>query len=343
MSQFRFSVGPWNVSDGTDVYGPATREPVEFEEKLRTFAKMGFEGIQFHDDDVVEDISSKTEEEILARAEEVKALIDEIGMEAEFVAPRLWFEREFKDGAYTAPIKEDWEHAMWRSYRSIDIANVLGAKFIVLWLAREGTLCMESKEPVEMINQLIESLNLMLDYDPDIRIAIEPKPNEPIDRSYVGSAGHALAIASRTNDPDRVGVLIEPAHSTMAGFEGTYDMALGLAFGKLYSVHLNDQNGVRYDQDKIFGAENLRSAFNQVKLLVDHNYGAEGQFIGLDAKAMRASGDEYMYQHLENSVEMVKMLEKKVKNWDQEYADKLAAEGNYEGLEMYTLRMLLEG
>lgn len=343
MSKFRFSVGPWNVADGTDVYGPPTRQALPFEEKLQRFADMGFEGIQFHDDDVVEDISSKTEEQILERAREVKALIDQLGLEAEFVAPRMWFEPQFKDGAYTAPVRKNWEHAMWRSYRTIDIANELGAGFIVLWLAREGTLCMESKPPVAMINQLIESIDLMLDYDPNIRIAIEPKPNEPVDRSYIGSAGHALALASRTKDPDRVGVLIEPAHSTMAGFEGTYDMALGLAFDKLFSVHLNDQNGIRYDQDKVFGAENIRSAFNQVKLLLDHDYGSQGQFIGLDAKAMRASGDEYGFDHLKNSVDMVKMLERKAAKWDQAYADKLVAAGDYEGLEMYTLKLLLEG
>lgn len=343
MSNFRFSVGPWNVADGTDVYGPATRQGIPLEEKLRRFGEMGFEGIQFHDDDVVENISDRSEEQILDRAREVKGLVEKAGMTTEFIAPRLWFEPQFKDGAYTAPVRKNWEHAMWRTYRTIDIANVMGAKFIVLWLAREGTLCMESKPPVAMINQLIESIDLMLDYDPDIRIAIEPKPNEPVDRSYIGSAGHALALASKTKDPDRVGVLIEPAHSTMAGFEGAYDMALGLAFDKLFSVHLNDQNGVRFDQDKIFGAENIRSAFNQVKLLVDNNYGSRGEFVGLDAKAMRASGDEFGYDHLKNSVDMVKMLERKAKLWDQNYADELVAAGNYEGLEMYTLKLLLGG
>ena len=55
---------------------------------------------------------------------------------------------------------------MWRSYRSIDIARALGCDKIVLWLAREGTLCAESKQPVDKIRQLIASIDAMLDYDP---------------------------------------------------------------------------------------------------------------------------------------------------------------------------------
>lgn len=341
MSRFRFSVGPWNVAEGVDVYGPATRRPLTMAEKIERFAELGFSAVQFHDDDAVPEISSKSEAQIVEEAQQLRGLLDSYGLAAEFVAPRLWFEPQFKDGAYTAPIAENWEHALWRSYRSIDIAKELGATFLVLWLAREGTLCLESKPPVAMINQLIASLDRMLEYDPEMRIAIEPKPNEPIDRSYAGTAGHALALASRTVDPDRVGLLVESAHSTMAGLEATHDMALGIAFGKLYSVHLNDQNSIRYDQDKIFGSENLRSSFNQIRLLSEHGYGSNGEYVGLDVKAMRSTSDEFGFKHLENSMRVVKRMEEKADRFDQSVVDALVAVGDYEGVEMYVLDLLL--
>ena len=53
MTKFKFSVGPWNVHSGADSYGPATRDEIAFEEKIRTFAELGFSAIQFHDDDAV--------------------------------------------------------------------------------------------------------------------------------------------------------------------------------------------------------------------------------------------------------------------------------------------------
>ena len=41
MTKFKFSVGPWNVHSGADSYGPATRDEIAFEEKIRTFAELG--------------------------------------------------------------------------------------------------------------------------------------------------------------------------------------------------------------------------------------------------------------------------------------------------------------
>ena len=52
---------------------------------------------------------------------------------------------------------------------------------------------------------LIEAINKMLEYDPKIRVCIEPKPNEPIDRSICGTMGHVMAISAATIDPSRVG------------------------------------------------------------------------------------------------------------------------------------------
>ena len=205
MSKFKFSVGPWNVHSGADSYGPATRKEIDFDEKLAKFAEMGFSAIQFHDDDAVPNINDYTEEEIKEKARELKKKLDKYGLAAEFVAPRLWMDGHTVDGGFMSTSEEDREYAMWRAYRSIDIANELGTDMIVLWLAREGTLCAESKSPVWATKMLIEAINKMLEYDPKIRVCIEPKPNEPIDRSICGTMGHVMAISAATIDPSRVG------------------------------------------------------------------------------------------------------------------------------------------
>lgn len=88
-----------------------------------------------------------SEKAIIDYARDVKAELDKYGLAAEFVAPRLWMDPHTTDGGFTSNSREDYEFAMWRAKRSIDIANALGAKNIVLWLAREGTLCAESKDP----------------------------------------------------------------------------------------------------------------------------------------------------------------------------------------------------
>jgi xylose isomerase len=110
--------------------------------------------------------------------------------------------------------------------------------------------------------------------------------------------------------------------------------------GKLGSVHFNDQNGVRYDQDKSFGAENLRSAFNQVKVLCDNNYGANGEFVGLDVKCMRTQRPGDDYQHIINSMRLVEIMEEKVDRFDNAFLQQCIDEKNYEKLELYVLELL---
>jgi xylose isomerase len=341
MSRFKFSVGPWNVHEGADAFGPAVRNSIPLEEKIKKFAEIGISAVQFHDDDAVPDINNLTVEQIKAEARKVKALLDKYGLAAEFVAPRLWMDPHTTDGGYTSNSSEDYEFAMWRSFRSIDIARELGCNNIVLWLAREGTLCAESKNPVEKTRKLIESINAMLEYDKNIRVLIEPKPNEPIDRSFCPTVGHVMAISATTIDPGRVGAVVESAHAVLAGLDPALEMAFALAFGKLGSVHLNDQNGARYDQDKSFGAENIRSAFNQIKVLCDNNYGSHGEYVGLDVKVMRTQKADDCYRHIINSIKMVERLEAKVEKYDNEYAAKLISERNYEALEGYVLELLM--
>ena len=341
MSRFKFSVGPWNVHEGADSYGPATRKPIEFEEKIKRFAEMGFSAIQFHDDDAVPNMNELTEDEIKAEARKVKALLDKYNLEAEFVAPRLWMDPHTKDGGFMSTSEKDREFAMWRAYRSIDIANELGAKKIVLWLAREGTLCAESKSPVWATQKLIEAIDKMLDYDSNIKIMIEPKPNEPIDRSICGTLGHVMGVSSATKDPSRVGALLESAHAILAGLDPSHEMGFALAMGKLWGVHLNDQNGIKYDQDKSFGVENLRQAFNQVKVLVESGFGDNGEYVGLDVKAMRTTSDEDSYKHLENSLKIVQALEDKVAKFDYDFQKKCVEKMDFEGLEMYVMNLLM--
>ena len=75
-------------------------------------------------------------------------------------------------------------------------------------------------------------------------------------------------------------------------------MAYALYHDKLWSVHLNDQNGLKYDQDKVFGSVDLRRAFNQIWVLEKNGYGRNGECVGLDVKAMRTTTFEESMFHL---------------------------------------------
>src|SRR2546422_2883723 len=298
---YRFCFGPWNLSEGSDPYGPTTRPAKDFDWKLAQLKKHGFEAMMFHDDDAVPDIDTKSDQQLQKEARELKKRLDNEGIVPEMVAPRLWFSPTTIDGAYTSNDPKCRQYAIDRSLRCIEIGNILGTDLLVLWLAREGTYLREAKDGRRAVELLVEAFDKMLASDKRIRLAIEPKPNEPMDHAYVPTIGHALAIAQLTRDPKRVGALIETAHAILAGLDPADEIDFAMAFGKLWSLHLNDQNGLKFDQDKPFGSNNLRAAFNQVRVLEKNKFGSGGEYICFDVHPFRPTKPEHFLAHLDNS------------------------------------------
>ena len=341
LTEYSFSFGPWNIHEGADPFGPPVRESFSFDEKVDFYRDLGFVGIQFHDDDVVPDIDDKTHTQLISRAKSVKTQIDNHGLTAEVIAPRLWESPLTIDGAYTSNSEKERQYALERSKRCVDIANVLECKNFVLWLAREGTYIRETKSSTDAVCQILDAINTLLEYDSEIRILIEPKPNEPMDIAYIPTIGHAIGLAYASQDPDRVGGLIETAHAILAGLEPSDEMGYALFHKKLWSVHLNDQNSLKFDQDKAFGSANLRRAFNQVRVLEENGYGRNGEFIGLDVKVMRTQPRNISTKHLLSSRRTFLNLLEKVRTFDRKVEQEFIAARDYEGLDFYILEHLL--
>jgi len=337
----RFSFGPWNIHEGADPFGPTVRGSLALGEKLKLFRPLGYEGVQFHDDDAVPGLNGMDNAGIRKHAAELKRLLDGEGLVAEFVAPRLWEDARTIDGAYTSNDPACREYAVQRSLSAVDIANALGARLIVLWLAREGTYVREAKDSKRAVDQLVEAINRMLAYDPHIRIAIEPKPNEPVDHTYIPTAGHAIALGHLCSDPSRVGVNIESAHSVLAGLDPSDEMGFALAHKKIFTVHLNGQNGLKFDEDRSFGSIDLRRAFNQVRILDEHGYGSHGEFVGLDIKAMRTQKLDISTTHLSNSRTIFLKLLAVVRSLDRNAVNRLVAERDYEELDLLIVSSLM--
>src|SRR4051794_5502582 len=340
-SDYRFTFGPWNIHEGADPFGPTVRPTVEFAKKLSLYKELGFDGVQFHDDDAVPEVDSKSAQQVSADAKQMKKMLDDAGVIAEFVAPRLWEDPRGVDGGFTSndPAARKW--AIDRTKRCLDIAREMGTEFVVLWLAREGTYIREAKNAIDAHKHLLDALNALLQHDKQVEIAIEPKPNEPMDHAYIPTIGHALYIGSQTVDPKRMGGLIETAHAILAGLDPSDEMAFALQAGKLWSVHLNDQNGLKYDQDKSFGAANLRMAYNQVRVLELAGYAKTGRFVGLDVKAMRTQKPQAATKHLANSRRIFLALVEKVRTFDKNLERQLVEARDYEQLELHILEHLM--
>ena len=336
---YRFSFGPWNIHEGEDPFGPRVRETIPFEEKIKFAVENGFGAIQFHDDDAV-DVTLPIAEQNKKLAE-LKKMLSDNGLEAEFIAPRLWFNPHTIDGGWTSNNADDRQYAIDRCKRAVDIAKELGTDRLVLWPAREGSYVREAKDPKLAYDRFVELLNTLLEHDKSIRILGEMKPNEPCDSTLCPTTGHFLALASRTVDPSRVGILIESAHAMLANLEPSEEMGMALSFGKLWGIHLNDQNGLKFDEDKTFGTANLNKAFSQVYVLDKYGYGNNGEYVGLDIKVLRTQKQDVSFAHLANSKAIFEMLVEKVRSCDHKLIDELIAARDFEELSFYILKVIM--
>ncbi len=336
---FQFSAGPWNLHPGADPFGPAVRDEREFAQKLSIFKKLGFDYVQFHDDDAVPDTASRPSR--IAQAKQVRKLLADHGLKAEICAPRHWEDARGVDGPVTSNSAVDRKWALERGKRCIDVANVLGTDRFVWWPAREGTYIRESKDAAVSFDRMLAFADAMLSYDKKIKILGEMKPNEPMDHMYLPTTGHFLALAYKTIAPERVGVLIESAHAILAGLDPSDEMAYAMFHGKLWGVHLNDQNGLKYDQDKAFGAVDLRRAFNQVDVLVRGGYGRAGEVVGLDVKAMRTQPADKSFAHLKHSKEIFLDLVDLAHRIDRKAWKGYVDARDYEGLERFIIKNLM--
>jgi xylose isomerase len=337
---YQFSFGPWNIHEGADPFGPEVRPSWEFSKKLAVYKDLGFDAVQFHDDDAVPDLDQLSAAQISQAAASMRNKLDDNGLKAEFVAPRLWEHPNTIDGGFTANDPKARVYAIERSKKAADIGRELGTDLMVLWLAREGTYLRESKDALRATHQLLEALDSLLAYDADLRIAVEPKPNEPMDLAYIPTIGHALALGFKASAPERVGALVESAHAVLAGLDPSDEMAFALAFDKLFSVHLNDQNGLKFDQDRTFGAVDLRRAFNQVRVLDDNRYFNKGM-VGLDVKAMRTQPAELATKHLRNSMRVFLRLVEIVRSINRKRVQELIDARDYEELDWLLLTSLM--
>ena len=266
----KFSFGLWTVGwPARDQFGDATRPDLDPVESVHKLAELGASYVTFHDDDVVPFGSSDADRErILDR---FKGALKETGIEVEMVTTNTFTHPIFKDGAFTSNDRRVRRYGLRKVLRNVDLAGELGAKTFVMWGGREGAEYDSAKDLKAAHDRYAEGIDAVAGYIKqqgyDLKIALEPKPNEPRGDILLPTIGHALALIDRLDNADIVGLNPEVGHEQMAGLNYTTGIAEALWAEKLFHIDLNGQKSIKYDQDLVFGHGDLFSAFATVDLL----------------------------------------------------------------------------
>lgn len=320
MSDFRpapddkFAFGIWGVQNrGRDPFGEATRPAMSAIEAIRGLAQRGCYGFEFHDNDLFAMDATAAQKEAALR--DVQKVMADSGIKATMATTNLFYHPVFQDGAFTSTDPAIRLFATQKVMRCLDIAAQLGAGIFVFWGGREGVEVDAAKDPITCAGWFRESLNFLCEYvianGYDIKLSLEPKPNEPRGDLYLPTVGSMLAFISTLDHPDMVGVNPETAHIKMAGLNPYHEFAQALDAGKLLDVHLNGQKPLRFDQDLSFGSDDLREAFFTIKLLKDHDYTGT---LGFDCHPYRTEGDPWDF--VERNLRTAKILMAKVQQFN---------------------------
>lgn len=266
----KFSFGLWTVGwEARDQFGDATRPWLDPVESVRRLAELGAAHVTFHDDDVVPFGSDAAERDrILAR---FRGALEETGITVEMVTTNTFSHPIFKDGAFTSNDRRVRRYALRKILRNVDLAAELGADTFVMWGGREGAEYDAAKDLYAAHQRYAEGIDTVAGYIKDkgysLRIALEPKPNEPRGDILLPTIGHALGLISTLENGDIVGLNPEVGHEQMAGLNFTTGIAQALWQEKLFHIDLNGQRSIKYDQDLVFGHGDLFSAFATVDLI----------------------------------------------------------------------------
>ena len=268
--QDRFSFGLWTVGwTAQDQFGSASRADLDPVEAVHKLAELGAWGITFHDDDLVPFGSDNaTRDKILAS---FRKALDETGLVVPMVTTNTFSHPIFKDGGFTSNDRDVRRFGLRKVIRNVDLAAELGAETFVMWGGREGAEYDSAKDINAALDRYREGIDTVAAYIKDkgygLRIAIEPKPNEPRGDILLPTVGHALGFIAQLEHEDIVGLNPETGHEQMAGLNYTSGIAQALWAEKLFHIDLNGQRSIKYDQDLVFGHGDLFSAFATVDLI----------------------------------------------------------------------------
>ncbi len=315
----KFSFGLWTLGwPAGDPFGEPTRPSLAPARYVEELAKRGAWGVTFHDNDVYPFDASDTERR--KDLDTFKKACDDHGIVIEMVTTNTFSNPVFKEGALTANDRRVRRFGLRKLLRNVDLAAELGATTFVMWGGREGAEYDTSKDLYAAHARYAEGLDTVAGYIKSqgyqLRIALEPKPNEPRGDIFLPTIGHALAMISTLDNGDIVGLNPEVGHEQMANLNYTHGLAQALHCGKLFHIDLNGQKGLKYDQDLVFGHGDLLSAFFTVDLLVNGFPNGGPRYDGpvhFDYKPSRTDGYEGAWETVSANMEMYLMLAEKAR------------------------------
>lgn len=177
---------------------------------------------------------------------DLSALLGDQGMALNGLAMRYYTNPGYRLGAFTNPDRAVRQAAIDETRAGIDALQAMGGDLMTLWMGQDGIDYAFQGDYGRMWDDTIAALQAIADHAPDVRIAIEYKPNEPRAYALMPDAATTL-LGVKEAGCANIGVTLDFAHVLYADEMPAHAAHLISRHSTLLGVHLNDGYGKRDD------------------------------------------------------------------------------------------------
>ena len=177
---------------------------------------------------------------------ETVRMISDNGLSINGLAMRYYTNPAFRRGAFTNPDPQVRREAIELTKRGIDAAREVGSNLLTIWLGQDGFDYAFQVDYRELWDHTVEAFREVCQHDPECRISIEYKPNEPRAFALMPDCATTLLAIHDIGLPN-VGVTLDLAHSLYANEQPAFAAAQIARRSQLLGLHLNDGNAKRDD------------------------------------------------------------------------------------------------
>ncbi|MGH2118120.1 sugar phosphate isomerase/epimerase family protein [Aerococcus sp. L_32] len=233
--------------------------------------------------------------------QQMNKLLNANDLKANGVALR--FRNEFINGELGNHDLQISKEAIQLSKDAADYCRAVGGEIVTIWLGYDGFDYGFQINYRKVWMQIVEALQEIADYAPDLKISIEYKPFQPRAYAFIDSMGIAGMMLNEINR-ENVGITLDYCHMLMKHENPAFAADIFASRQLLFGVHINDGYGLNDDGLMIASS----SPFKTLEFLYyikKHDY--QGIFYFDTFPVI-----EDAVQETEQNIKMIKLLNDKI-------------------------------
>lgn len=244
--RLKIEINPYLLFPTPDRFsGTGYRPPISFNDALDKILSIeDLDGIGLH-------YPSIGNEE---RAKELNKKIQDRGKKIGTFGIDYW-SKEWGLGSFSANDEKIRKNAVDVAKKAIDVANLVGADRIFIWLAHDGTEYAFQRNFAKAWDWMVDGLRKVTNYDPKMKIGIEYKIREPTTHCFISTIGDVFNLIDEVKT-ENLGATVDLGHALMAGERIACSITRCLRRDVLHIIHWGD-NYRGWDDDLIVGTVNV--------------------------------------------------------------------------------------